>query len=61
MRIGGDPLQAPMSDFTAAVEEAKRAGKSCGGLNEEGGTFTLMKAGQALVADANCTAYTVSA
>ena len=61
MRIGGDPLRSPMSDFEAAVEEAQKMGRSCGGLNEEGGSFTLMKAGQVLVSDANCTAYTSSA
>ena len=61
MRIGGDPLRWPMSDFAAAVEEAQKMGRSCGGLNEEGGSFTLMKAGQVLVSDANCTAYTSSA
>ena len=61
MRIDGAPLGSPVSDFAAAVAEAKKLGDKCGGLNEEGGSFTLMKAGQALLTDANCTAYTASA
>lgn len=59
MKIAGEPLSdATFADLSKAVVEAEKLGDSCGGINETGGKYVLMPAGQALLADARYTAYT---